>query len=363
MGRPNKHGLPPYLRKGEHGYFLDYWVKEGDVRRRVRESLAGMNQLQALAACSRKTQQLAQAEQLGYDPGYLLSKSLADYRAHSLLRHKRSENERAKAQHILAVLGDQPLRMLNHASLDELVASLKQAGPSGKPLKNATVNRYLVLIKAASRFAQMNQRIPRDPFRGYRRLRENNQRNRVLNREEFQRLHDSAPPHLRPVLVLAYRLGLRLGELLGLTWDRVDLGEGALRLEQVDTKTGQARQVPLGPDLVALLKSLPRCPGSRRVFLYWRPRRGGEVPAQLKLGPRTEMRDVKSAFNNAVRKAGIQDFRFHDLRHCAITNLRRAGVDVMTVMALSGHRTTEVFRRYNTVDMDDLRRALGKLEA
>jgi integrase len=56
----------------------------------------------------------------------------------------------------------------------------------------------------------------------------------------------------------------------------------------------------------------------------------------------------------ACRRAGIKDFTFHDLRHCAINNLRRAGNDFFQIMAMSGHRTMSVFKRYNLADEDEL---------
>jgi integrase len=63
-----------------------------------------------------------------------------------------------------------------------------------------------------------------------------------------------------------------------------------------------------------------------------------------------------------ARKAGIKDLRFHDLRHCAATNLRRAGVDTVTAMKIVGHKSEKMHRRYNSVSEDDLKKAAGKLD-
>jgi integrase len=71
---------------------------------------------------------------------------------------------------------------------------------------------------------------------------------------------------------------------------------------------------------------------------------------------------VKRAFHTAVRKARIEDLRFHDLRHCAATNLRRAGVDTVTAMKIVGHKSEKMHRRYNSVSESDLA-AAGKLNS
>ena len=62
----------------------------------------------------------------------------------------------------------------------------------------------------------------------------------------------------------------------------------------------------------------------------------------------------KSQWNKAVSESGLGDFTFHDLRHCAINNLRLAGNDHFTIMSISGHKTTSVFRRYNVITDDEL---------
>ena len=70
---------------------------------------------------------------------------------------------------------------------------------------------------------------------------------------------------------------------------------------------------------------------------------------------------IDDDFKRAVNKAGLKDFRFHDLRHCAATNLRRAGVDTVTAMKIVGHKSEKMHRRYNSVSEEDLTKAAGKL--
>ena len=72
-------------------------------------------------------------------------------------------------------------------------------------------------------------------------------------------------------------------------------------------------------------------------------------------------REVKTAFRTACKKAEIANFRFHDLRHCAATNLRRAGVDTTTAMQIIGHKSPLMWKRYNSVAESDLVAAANRL--
>jgi integrase len=73
------------------------------------------------------------------------------------------------------------------------------------------------------------------------------------------------------------------------------------------------------------------------------------------------LRDPKTAFLKACQRARIPDFRFHDLRHCAVTNFRKAGVSDSTIMSISGHKTHAVFRRYDRIDRGDRQEALKRV--
>jgi integrase len=174
-----------------------------------------------------------------------------------------------------------------------------------------------------------------------------NERDRILSEDEWSRLYAEAGDTLQPILLMAYRLGLRFGEIVNLTWDRVDRERGLITLRAIDTKTKQPRRVPLTADLLATLRELykVRYLGQDRVFL----RTGQPITS------------VRTAFENAKERAGIRDFRFHDLRHCAATALRRAGVDNTTAMAIIGHKSERMWRRYNTIDEHDLKAAAAKV--
>jgi integrase len=174
-----------------------------------------------------------------------------------------------------------------------------------------------------------------------------NERDRVLNEEEWTRLYAAAKPHLKPLLLVAYHLGQRLGEITNLTWDRVNLQRGFITLRAVDTKTRKPRQVPMTPGVRETLSDLAKVRSltTNHVFLY-----DGQPILR-----------IDRAFRTAKKEAGITNFRFHDLRHCASTNLRRAGVDTATAMKIVGHKSEKMWKRYNAIEETDLNLAMLKL--
>lgn len=141
---------------------------------------------------------------------------------------------------------------------------------------------------------------------------------------------------------------MRWGEIVGLTWDKVDLKSGFIRLKGEDTKSGEGRLIPLDlfPRLQVMFKELQktRALHEPHVFLH-----GGQP-----------ILSRKGAFKAACKGAGITNLRFHDFRHTAITNMRRAGIDPLPIMQISGHKTMICFTRYNSFREADLRAAADK---
>lgn len=139
-------------------------------------------------------------------------------------------------------------------------------------------------------------------------------------------------------LVLAVKLalatGMRRGEILALTWSDVDLELGRILIRM--SKNGRPRMVPLTPDAVQLLRSALRT--DERV-----------VP--------TSENALKLAFARARRRAGTT-FRFHDLRHEAISRFFDIGLTIPEVQLISGHRTLSQLSRYSHPDVN---RLVGKL--
>ncbi len=125
----------------------------------------------------------------------------------------------------------------------------------------------------------------------------------------------------------------------------MDLKEGFIKLAPEDTKTNEGQLVPFNLELIEMFKAMPRGLPMTPVFIY----QGHSLA------------EIKRSFATACKRAGVEDFTFHDLRHTAINNWRLQGHDYFRIMAASGHKTLNVFKRYNTVNKEELRALVGEI--
>jgi len=191
-----------------------------------------------------------------------------------------------------------------------------------------------------------------------------NVRKRVLEPEEYVVLDKNLAKHQKALCKLALFSGMRPGELIpinksnkeegtrGLTWDRVDFRNKMIVLEAEDTKTGEARKIPITDEIKEILHSIPRDITCNHVFTY----RG--VPlGDVRGGISRACKDAKIAFGMKV-KGG---FVFRDLRTTADTLMARAGVQDVYRRALLGHKQKGMDRHYVHPDFEkDLRAAMEK---
>lgn len=251
-------------------------------------------------------------------------------------------------EHLKRVLGaDIKIRDLNPGRI-ESYQTQRRSEPSirhiGENVRPATINKEVTCLKTILNRAVRHGRLETNPVEKVSILPENNVRMRVLTGEEYARLIEACSIHLRPIVEMAYFMPMRRSEIVFLTWPEVDLKTGFIRLPANRTKKGAARAVPIHPVVKRTLESLPRGIHSDRVFL-----RDGQ-----------SFDEMKRSYNTALKKAGIENFTFHDLRHCSVNNLRLAGNDYFTIMAASGHKTVSTFKRYNLVTEEDLVRIKWK---
>ena len=217
----------------------------------------------------------------------------------------------------------------------------------GRKYRPATVNRMIALMKRVFNLAIREDMALKNPCWKVAMLKENNRRDRTLTVEEFDRLVAELPEHVIPMVYAAYFTGMRRGEILNLTWEKVNMRVGFIELEPEDTKNSEPRRLYFNDVLWNIFRrEYARKHRSGFVFTY----RG------------RPLRDIKEGFKDALKRAKIENFCFHDLRHTFNTNMRKAGVDQTVIMKLTGHKSLSMFNRYNTVDQDDALEAMRKLD-
>jgi integrase len=335
-----------------------YWVEWYDQDRKRRRERIGSNKAAAEQRLREVLSALAEGRQIKKCPdanttfGALASwyLELPKTRAKDQERYNRDLQGRLKR--LIPFFGGKLLKDITPA-LVETYKQKRLSEPSGRTPQHlthvATVNRELASLKTIFNRARENGRAECYPFNKGTMLRENNVRERVLSPEEYTRLLAYCPAHLKPIVKLAYHTAMRRGEILNLTWGQVDLKEGFIRLRPEDTKTNERRDVPLSRELVEMLKDMRAALGGiplpgLRVFTY----------AGRSIG------SIKRAFITAVKKAGLEDFTFHDLRHTTINNWRLQGHDYFRIMKATGHKTMSVFQRYNSVSGAELKALVGE---
>ena len=139
--------------------------------------------------------------------------------------------------------------------------------------------------------------------------------------------------HLKPLVILALNTGMRRGELLTLAWADIDMPRAMLTVNGDTAKSGKTRHIPLNTDATTAIETWRETTGQAQGLVF--PGDQGE-----------RMGSVKTAFNRLLTHAGIENFRFHDLRHTFASKLVMAGVDLNTVRELLGHSDIKMTLRY-----------------
>jgi len=224
---------------------------------------------------------------------------------------------------------------------------------------DATIDQEIGKARAVINKAFKNKIVGGDTvqvFREVKRLlrkKNANARDRILSKGEFETLFEKLPVHTKGILATGFLTGMRRGEVLSLTWDKVDLKGRMICLDAEDTKDREARRIPICDRLCAILSAIPKAVHDNHVFLY-----RGKPVRDIRDGLKRACRDAGIAYGRAV-KGG---FVFHDTRHSFNTFMRKSGVPESVIMKITGHTTREMFDRYNTIDEGDIQGAVRQLQ-
>lgn len=252
------------------------------------------------------------------------------------------------ANMLLNYFGDRPLDQISYRDLENFKTKRKLAiTRNGTVRSDAQVNRELAVLKHFLNKCVEWDFLAVSPFKRGRSLisKENNLRTRFLTDDEANRLLDECKT-IRPIVKTALLTGMRLNEILGLKWDHIRHGQ--IHLKADETKSQKARQIPICDDLANLLSELRQINQPRSSFVFIK-----------KDGSR--FRSVRTAFDNACRRAGIYDFHFHDLRHTFASHLVMAGADLASVQKLMGHSDIKMTMRYAHLAPGHLEKTVNKL--
>lgn len=210
----------------------------------------------------------------------------------------------------------------------------------------STANRYLALVRSILLRARDEwewlDKVPK-----VRLFKEPEGRERALTPEQARQLLEALPSHQRDVVLFALLTGLRQSNVLGLEWSRVDLERHFAWIEGWQSKNRRPIPVPLSEEAVTvLLRQVGKHP--ERVFTF----RGKPINSAN-----------TKAWQEARKRAGIEDFRWHDLRHTWATWHRQAGTPTHELQRLGGWKTASMVERYAHHAPDQLAAAPARLNA
>jgi integrase len=251
------------------------------------------------------------------------------------------ETDQYRMKNLVDFFGNHYLSKITPNTIEEYKTSrLNKVSPS-------TINRELALLSNFFHRAVSWGYLPRSPFRDIKKYPEPLKRGRVLIEDELERLLKCSSPSLSLIILIGYYAGLRRGEILDLKWSDFDLKAGFMTVRS--TKTGESRSVPLHPILIEEVK---RYPVHLKIDFI--------IP-NLRTGNR--LKNFKTAWRTATRKAGIENFRFHDLRHTFISNMAMSGADPLTIKRFTGHKTLSMLVRYSHLSDKHMREAINGMKA
>lgn len=342
MGRPNRFGIRGLGKSKDGRYHFDHKFRDAaGVMQRVQKtfeeglSAAGAKHRakQLLEECSARKAGIVKREPV------FLHTLLDDYVSSAQVRDlKSSKSVESRVRTLQAHMRNTPMHMLTPAVVDDFRRDYLATDVSP-----AAVNRAMATWKRAIRYARRHGLLSADlgeRLRDVPKLREPEGRVRWLKEDERGRLLGRLEGDLLDLVRVALCTGMRQGEILRLRGEHLVRG----RIEVHETKTDRSRSVE--PN-VAVWSMLEARVTTRKALLFQRP--DGRPLAGTW---------VSKTFKRERKRAKIEDFTFHDLRHDFATRLRRSGTNLATIADILGHACLDTTRRYAHIHPDQKANAL-----
>lgn len=302
-----------------------WWVKLPPIRgesKSLQQSTGTANRREAQEVHDRLAHDRWEQERLGVKPRFDWQQAAERWILET--KHKATHGDDiAKLRWLHPYLGDKHLDEVDRTLIDRIKFDREKLATAG------TTNRYLALIRAILRRAcnewEWTERVPK-----FKLFREAEGRVRSLTVAEFERLLKELPEHLSDMAVFSVATGLRQANVKGLEWQYVDLDLRHAWIPGSKHKNGKPHSVPLNEMALSALRKQIGKHGTR-VFTF-----RGEPIVQVNT----------KAWTSALKRAGIENFKWHDLRHTFATWHRQAGTPTHELQRLGGWKTGAMVERY-----------------
>lgn len=328
-----------------------WWIHYSYRGKSFRESSGSQIRTDAIRLLKRRLSEIGRGRLVGPNIERTTLNDLAamietDY----IINHRRVGRLKQSLAHLKIFFGHAFALDITPDRISEFIEARLAEGAA-----NATINRDLAALHRAFRLGEKVGKVDRVPIVS--KLAEHNVRKGFFEVDNF-RLHVSyMPEDLQPLCHTAYITGWRiLSELCTRRWPHVSFTEGMLRLEPGEAKNKEGRTFPLTSELREILEqqrartdALERATG--RIIPWVFHRKGKPI------------RDYRKAWATACEQSGLVGRIPHDFRRTAVRNLERAGVPRSASMAMVGHKTESIYKRYAITDEVVLHEGAKKLSA
>jgi len=251
-------------------------------------------------------------------------------------------------KHLKPFFGHRRMVTITTSLIREYIAARQAEGAS-----NGTINRELAVTKRGFTLAIQAGKLHSKPHIPM--LKESNARRGFFELPQFEAVRDQLAAELRGVVTFAYITGWRTrSEILPLEWRNVDWHAREVRLDPGTTKNGEGRTFPFTADLETLLKA--------QLTEHEALKKAERIVPLVFHRDGERIRDFRGAWDGACKRASLPGRLLHDFRRTAVRNLERAGVSRSAAMAMVGHKTESIYRRYAIVDSATLREAAAKID-
>lgn len=317
-----------------------YWIDiKGVGGKRLRESTGTSNLKLAEKYLSKKRNEVTECEKLDILPDRPLKEAVEFF-----IKQKRREGLRTVDQYEqqlewwLEQLEGVTLQQVSEAKIVSAILKMQETVTHlGTPPTNATLNRYLAALRACLNVALAHKQILAVPR--FVRYKEPKERVRWLSTEERLLLLDACPDHWRGMVRLSLATGLRQSNVRELRWEWVDLESKVLTIPGEEFKNGDEFCIPLNEEAMSAIVAEA---GKHEEFVFTYQ---GRPMSQIS----------HTAWKTVLEKAGIEDFRWHDLRHTWATDKARDGVPTQALQKLGGWKTLAMVNKYAHHDVESLR--------
>ena len=315
-----------------------WWVKIAHDGRRIQQSTGTSDKAKAREYHDKLKASLWDQARLGIKPRHTWNEAVVRYLAETT--HKASQtSDKTHLRWLDKFLNGRMLDEINRDMLDSILAARM-----AEKVKNSSVNRVNEVVRAVLRKAwnewEWIDRVPR-----IRMLPEPNRRVRWITQDEAHRLIAALPIHLVPVVKFSLETGLRRANVTGLQWSQIDLARRTAWIHPDQAKARKAIAVPLSAAAVIVIREQIG-KHSTHVFTYH-----GNPIAQLNT----------KAWRKALARVGIENFRWHDLRHTWASWHVQAGTPLHVLQELGDWECVEMVKKYAHLSSEHLTEYVDRL--